>query len=150
MTKHLFITLIALTAIFIPATAQDAFFDKYAGRRGVTVVTIGKEMLEMMPEVDALPDRMEKITDKMDRLRILKCEGGLVRTVRDASLAEVRNNYKKLLEINKEGKLTSVYTRRTDRKKNVIMAIVEQRRRLTVICVTGSMKAKDIQQLLND
>lgn len=151
MAKKIFTTILILAAFCHAAAGQDALFDKYAGRKGVTVVTVSKQMLDMMPELNMMPTDMEGVAGKLESLRVLKCnDRKLSGAISDEAMQCVRHGFEKLIAVDKDGTRNSIFMRKTGKGKSDMMVVVSAGNNLTVVYMSGSMTLEDLSGLTKD
>lgn len=141
--------ILLLTAICAVSHAQNDLFRKYEDTKGVTIVYISKAMMNMFPSISVGNNKIEKISRKLDMLRILSCNRpSLVPSIRNFAVAMYKNNhYQLLMQKDENGKKASIYKRGLGKNKNEFVLLSVERNELSIINVIGNVSLNDIRQL---
>ena len=146
--KKLLIILL-LTATCAVSHAQNDLFRKYEDTKGVTTVYVSKAMMNMFPNISVGNNKMEKISRKLDMLRILSCNcPSLIPSIRNYAVAIYKNNrYQLLMQENEDGEKTFIYKRGLGKNKNEFVLLSVEHDELNIINVIGNVSLNDIRQL---
>lgn len=141
--------ILLLTAICAVSHAQNDLFRKYEDTKGVTIVYISKAMMNMFPSISVGNNKIEKISRKLDMLRILSCNRpSLVPSIRNFAVAMYKNNhYQLLMQKDENGEKASIYKRGLGKNKNEFVLLSVERNELSIINVIGNVSLNDIRQL---
>lgn len=146
--KKLLIILL-LTAICAVSHAQNDLFRKYEETKDVTIVYISKTMMNMFPSISVGNNKIEKISRKLDMLRILSCNRpSLIPSIRNFAVAIYKNNhYQLLMQKDENGEKSSIYKRGLGKNKNEFVLLSVERNELSIINVIGNVSLNDIRHL---
>jgi hypothetical protein len=147
MKKLLIILLLAATCAV--SHAQNDLFRKYEDTKGVTTVYVSKAMMNMFPNISVGNNKIEKISRKLDMLRILSCDRpSLIPSIRNYAVAFYKDNrYQLLMQEDDDGEKTSIYKRGLGKNKNEFILLSVERDELNIISVIGNISLNDIRQL---
>jgi hypothetical protein len=106
-------------------------------------------MMNMFPSISVGNNKIEKISRKLDMLRILSCyRPSLIPSIRNFAVAIYKNNhYQLLMQKDENGEKSSIYKRGLGKNKNEFVLLSVERNELSIINVIGNVSLNDIRHL---
>jgi hypothetical protein len=152
--KVVLISLILLGTTF-GANAQSDVFERLSNEKHVTVVTITKTLLNMMPkavdEMDVEGMKISEILGKLEHIDVFTTEDAAAKKImRDGANALLKNNksYEALMKMKDEGQEMGIYIERGagDLIESLIM-FVDDDDESVLIRLLGNFTIEDIQKV---
>ena len=132
--KRRLIVLLAGLAYIMPAAAQQALFDRYAEKQGVTYVNINGEIIKTL-----LPD-MSDISIK--EINILDIDNDLQQCIKD-------EKYKQLIKtVDSDEKVCILKKEKSSDYPSAFLITVQSKEDTQLIWITGDMRKEDLEKLL--
>ena len=118
MKKILLILLFSFAFNFV--FAQQAFFDRYNDKEGVSTIYISATMLKMMGNVQAGNKDITRIAKRLDHIQVLHCERpSLVNSIRNAAFAYYKQaKYIVVMKTKNNGDDVTIYEKKYKNGKN--------------------------------
>ncbi|MGA2298781.1 MAG: DUF4252 domain-containing protein [FCB group bacterium] len=174
--KKQFLTLAITLILIIPAAMQaqseaiEKLCQKYADKKGFTVVSLNKELFNMFSsdsseQEDKNPKKEEDNTGNMmnmvkgmESMKVISCEGKTVskeecKEFYDDVLAAVPlKEYKELLSVKDEGTNVKMLSRKYPNGKGEFIILVHENDQTTLVVINGDsniLSMESLQKLMN-
>lgn len=142
--------LLALTFLLLLCTsahAQQALFDKWEGKEGVSTVYISKNLLRLMPQGHS--NNFAKKAEKIDQIRILNTENAKAAA---AISSYATTFYKKMrfevaMKINEAGQRVTIYQRKLKGGRTEYALFIETSGEVSIINVEGTLSLEDLHDI---
>ena len=147
MKRLLFIICMALTCHL--SHAQDALFKQYENMKGGSTVFISKNMLSLMPEMEAGGMDISKIARKLDCIQILDCERpSLIPAIKKQAVAYYKKHqYEQIMQMNDDDEHTAIYCKPIGKGKNEFVLLNEEADEIQIVCIVGTISLNDIKAI---
>lgn len=156
--RHFFITIVALLATAIGAHAQSPFYQacKAADNGSLQTVFIGKGLLQLVEQSSLTVNQMNfgRLVSKINCISIVTAEHAKEAKLLKKLFKEhfgSNKGFNLILEINQEGETTEIWEKKLDGgQSKFVLQVAEKGHEMTVIELTGTMTAQDIQLLMQN
>ena len=147
MKKILLILLFSFAFNFV--FAQQAFFDRYNDKEGVSTIYISATMLKMMGNVQAGNKDITRIAKRLDHIQVLHCERpSLVNSIRNAAFAYYKQaKYIVVMKTKNNGDDVTIYEKKYKNGKNEYVLLTVERGEFTIVNLLGRVSLEEIQAL---
>ncbi|MBR1594767.1 MAG: DUF4252 domain-containing protein [Alloprevotella sp.] len=146
MTTIRNITLLMLLLLTASAArAQQALFDKWEGKEGISTVYISRNLLRLMPHGSG--SGFAKKADKIDQLRILSTQNAKAAAAIGAEAAAYykKKHYEVAIKVNEGGQRMTIYQRKLQGGRTEYVLFAEEAGELSIINVEGTLSLDDLQ-----
>ena len=147
MKKILLILLFSFAFNFV--FAQQAFFDRYNDKEGVSTIYISATMLKMMGNVQAGNKDITRIAKRLDHIQVLHCERpSLVNSIRNAAFAYYKQaKYIVVMKTKNNGDDVTIYEKKYKNGKNEYVLLTVERGEFTIVNLLGRVSLEEIQAI---
>ena len=152
-TSYLYTLLLSLffVATVAAQTNNDALFEKYAEKDGVTSVYISKKMFQLMPSMETAGLNLINMKGKIESLQILTCEN-------ESLQEQMRKDFRGLIKIEQEalqrvrdgGSKITFYIKQKGELINELIMLSDDEKEFSVIQLLGQFTLQDIQEITKE
>ena len=129
--------------------AQQAFFDRYNDKEGVSTIYISATMLKMMGNVQAGNKDITRIAKRLDHIQVLHCERpSLVNSIRNAAFVYYKQaKYIVVMKTKNNGEDVTIYEKKYKNGKNEYVLLTVERGEFTIVNLLGRVSLEEIQAI---
>lgn len=142
--------------IFFIATAaaqtnNNALFEKYAEKDGVTSVYISKKMFQLMPSMETAGLNLINMKGKIESLQVLSCENeSLQEQMRKDFSGIIRKDHEELMRVRDGDSKITFYIKQKGDLINELIMLSDEAKEFTVIQLLGRFTLQDIQEITKE
>ena len=143
-TSYLYTLLLSLffVATVAAQTNNDALFEKYAEKDGVTSVYISKKMFQLMPSM---------MKGKIESLQILTCENeSLQEQMRKDFSGLIKKEHEELMRVRDGESKITFYIKQKGELINELIMLSDDEKEFSVIQLLGQFTLQDIQEITKE
>lgn len=141
--KRRLIVLLAGLAYIMPAAAQQALFDRYAEKQGVTYVNINGEIIKtLLPDMSDISIKEINILDIDNRQLLQSIDKDLQQCIKD-------EKYKQLIKtVDSDEKVCILKKEKSSDCPSAFLITAQSKEDTQLIWITGDMRKEDLEKLL--
>lgn len=152
-TSYLYTLLLSLFFVVTVAaqTNNDALFEKYAEKDGVTSVYISKKMFQLMPSMETAGLNLINMKGKIESLQILTCENeSLQEQMRKDFSGLIKKEHEELMRVRDGESRITFYIKQKGELINELIMLSDDEREFSVIQLLGQFTLQDIQEITKE
>lgn len=152
-TSYLYTLLLSLFFVVTVAaqTNNDALFEKYAEKDGVTSVYISKKMFQLMPSMETAGLNLINMKGKIESLQILTCENeSLQEQMRKDFSGLIKKEHEELMRVRDGESRITFYIKQKGELINELIMLSDDEKEFSVIQLLGQFTLQDIQEITKE
>lgn len=132
-------------------TNNDALFEKYAEKDGVTSVYISKKMFQLMPAMETAGLNLINMKGKIESLQVLSCENeSLQEQMRKEFGGLIQKEHEELMRVRDGDSKITFYIKQKGELINELIMLSDEEKEFTVIQLLGRFTLQDIQEITKE
>lgn len=152
-TSYLYTLLLSLffVATVAAQTNNDALFEKYAEKDGVTSVYISKKMFQLMPSMETAGLNLINMKGKIESLQILTCENeSQQEQMRKDFSGLIKKEHEELMRVRDGESKITFYIKQKGELINELIMLSDDEKEFSVIQLLGQFTLQDIQEITKE
>ena len=152
-TSYLYTLLLSLFFVATVAAQinNDALFEKYAEKDGVTSVYISKKMFQLMPSMETAGLNLINMKGKIESLQILTCENeSLQEQMRKDFSGLIKKEHEELMRVRDGESKITFYIKQKGELINELIMLSDDEKEFSVIQLLGQFTLQDIQEITKE
>lgn len=152
-TSYFYTFLLSLffVATVAAQTNNDALFEKYAEKDGVTSVYISKKMFQLMPAMETAGLNLINMKGKIESLQVLTCENeSLQEQMRKDFGGLIQKEHEELMRVRDGDSKITFYIKQKGDLINELIMLSDEDKEFSVIQLLGQFTLQDIQEITKE
>lgn len=143
------LTILVVTISGFAAMAQNSIIDEITDMNGVSSIYISKTMLSKMKPSMIGDKRIAAIAHELSSITIIEIEKVSTNTKIAQKISQLKSSpeLELLTKIKDNGENTSIYAKQQGEKISMVILLVEEKKDINIIVLTGNISLKSISAL---